>query len=262
MSRVFTKHNQFRHILVIDDIQKETIFGIVGRMEVLISYFEEEPTHKSLLPFLKTYYFVTKAAAEKYVERKQYFSNLRDYELLDIYFAQLYFKPLLKYLEKGEMMSPWNRYFTYCQKPDSIPFLQMLLGINAHINADLYTALVDLKYKHEKDFFLVNDILQEVTPQVMQYLTVSHHDFFGATALAFKQFTIDEFHTIIERWRSEAWVHMLLTKPSNKKYLHQTTIQFTEELADLLIQDFDALIHFQNPPEIMKHLNTRSIRRV
>src|SRR5438046_3520709 len=159
--------SELHRLLYIPDPKKETIFGVIGRMEVLISLFEKEERFRGFLPFLKTYYFVTKAAAEKYIQRRHFFWDIREYERLDVYFASLYFKPLSAYLRKGVYDTPWKAYFDYCARDGGIPFLQMILGINAHINGNLYTALVDLRYTHTRDFFLVNDILQEVFPDVI-----------------------------------------------------------------------------------------------
>jgi len=214
---VITNKSQLRELLTINHPDKETMYGIVGRMEVLIDFFAKEPAYHSLIPFLTTYFYVTKASIEKYTHYRHYFWNLRDHETLDIYFATLYFKPLLRFLLEGKCESPWKQYFLYCQKPDGIPIIQILLGVNAHINTDLYAAVVNLPYKHEHDYFLINDILQEVVPNVMKYLTYSRHDLFGLTGLTFKDFIINEFHSVIERWRSEAWAHAIITKRSKKK---------------------------------------------
>jgi hypothetical protein len=228
---------QLSRLLSIPDPRKETIFGVIGRMEVLIDLFTREERLHPFLPFLKTYYFVTKAAAEKYINRKHFFWSLRDYEILDVYFATLYFTPMLRFLLGEKIHTPWETYFHYCQKKSGIPFLQMLLGINAHINGDLYSAIVDLDYRHEKDFFMVNDILQEVIPEVTAYLVFKEHDLLSTPGLVMKDFFLSEFHVVIEKWRSEAWINA--QQKGNKKRMDSLVFGRTESLGKSLQHDFE-----------------------
>lgn len=238
----------------------ETIFGVVGRMKVLLDFLKSDPQYYGFVPFLQTYYYITKDAAQKYVARKHFFWSLHDYEQLDIYFAKLYFKPMLTFLEHGEMTSPWKQYFEYCQHPQGVPFLQMLLGINAHINCDLYKSLIDLEYKHQHDFFLVNDILLEVTPQVMQFLAVSHHDIIGVTGMVWKDFAVNQLQTVIERWRSEAWVHATLTPIHEKERYNERMVVETEHIGEKLIRDFIDIYHMKHLPQIISHITSSYVR--
>jgi len=251
---------QLRSLLVIDDPEKETMYGVIGRMKVLLTYFDRKQEYSSLLPFLKTYYYVTEAGAEKYLKYKHYFYNLQDFVKLDVYFATLYFKPLFLFLTEGELVKPWQTYFHYCRRGDGVPFLQMLLGINAHINADLYTALIDLEYKHQGDFFLVNDILQEVTPSVMRYLAFAKHDILGLTGLIWKDFALTEFHNIVERWRSEAWAHAQLTSKDNKQVMQTNVIEQTEEMGKLLLIHLTGIHRLHTIPEVVSTLHTLSLQ--
>ena len=251
---------ELQRLLHIPDPEKESIFGVVGRMEVLLDIFENEPHYHSLIPFLKTYYFVTKKAAEKYIEKKHFFQDLRDYEVLDVYFASLYFEPLSGFLIERSYDTPWKAYFDYCSRDDGIPFLQMLLGINAHINGNLYTALVDLKYPHERDFFLVNDILQEVFPEVISFMAFSEHDIFSAGGLVLKKFFQSEFHTVIEKWRSEAWANAyyrrakkLTSQKDTELYRHIT--EKTEQIGQKLIGDFENISLLPILPELIGSLH-------
>lgn len=256
--------SELHRLLDIPDPGRETIFGVVGRMAVLLEIFEKEERFHSLLPFLKTYYFVTKAAAEKYIQRRRFFSNIREYEVLDVYFASLYFKPLSLYLREGKYATPWKAYFDYCSRKDGIPFLQMLLGINAHINGNLYSALVDTHYTHERDFFLVNDILQEVFPEVIHFMVFSEHDIFSAGGLIMKKFFLSEFHTVIERWRSEAWVNAYYTRVTHfrrkKDERHYERLaQKTEQIGLKLIHDFEDLSVLPTLPELLSQLHVPSL---
>lgn len=255
---------ELRRLLTITNPERETIFGVIGRMEILLDMFQKEQTTRSFLPFLKTYYFVTKAAAEKYIQKKHFFLNIREYEILDIYFASLYFKPLHAFLVENKYNVPWQTYFIYCNKKAGIPFLQMLLGINAHINANLYTALVDLKYKNQRDFFLVNDILQEVFPEVIHFMAFTEHDIFSAGGLILKKLYLSEFHTVIEKWRSEAWANAYVrqTKHDSKgksEYSYSHIAHKTEEIGKKLIYDFETLSILPTLPEVIHNLKAPTL---
>ena len=254
--------SQLTRLLTISDPKKETIFGVVGRMRVLKEYISVQSRYASLMPFLTTYYYVTKAAASKYLTKKHYFWSLDEYETFDVYFASLYFTPLLIFLTTGRKVPPWEHYFSYCQQRDGMPFLQMLLGINAHINADLYAALVDLRYKNQSDFFLVNDILLEVTPSVMEYLKREEHDIVGLTGSVFRSFATGEFHTVIERWRSEAWVRASFTKQSSINAMKKEVIADTERIAGMMIKSAGKNHHLAHFPGMLHSLHTISVNRL
>jgi len=228
-------------------------------MEVVLSLFESQTQYHHLIPFLKTYYLVTKATAEKYIFYKHYFANLKDIEILDVYFATLYFHPLLEYLEKGKSSRPWNQYFNYCSQLDSLPMLQILLGINAHINSDLYSSLVHLKYSHKDDFLLVNKILQEIAPKIILFLA-KEHDLIGLSGLAFSDFMNEEFKEVIVRWRKDAWENAQNTTRENKEKLYKEVVNRTEIIAISLIQDFTSIYHLRNLPNSIRDINSISAR--
>lgn len=250
---------QLQKLLTIEDPSKESIFGIIGRMEVLIDYLSTQPKHKHLIPFLKTYYWVTKCAAEKYVLYKHFFWSLKDYEELDVYFASLYFKPLLLYVEEDHKTTPWKHYFEYCEKPNSLPLLQILLGINAHINTDLYKAIVDLNYKNKNDYFLVNTVLKEIVPDVIKLLALEH-DLVGISGLAFRDFINQEFKVTIIRWREEVWENAQNTKDSEKEIKLKKISGKTESLAEELTQSFTNIYHLSKLPENIRRVNSLSIK--
>lgn len=238
-----------KKVLTITDPKEETIYTIIGRMEVLLEFFKEH--NPSLAPFLETYLLVTIAVAKKYTLKKPYFQDFNSIQKLDVYFASLYFKPVLDYLEDGELIKPWKSYFKYISKSEGIPFLQIILGINAHINADLYTSISKIKYSNEKDYFLVNDILLEVIPDIMKIL-IKKHDLLGFGSLIFKKFIEEEFHLVIEKWRSQAWAnHKIKT---NEKQIIDNTEKLGLELTELIT----SMYHYKNPLNIYK-LNSLSV---
>ncbi len=240
-----------RKLLIIDSPKNETIYTIIGRMEVLLKFFKENKNINSLAPFLETYLLVTLAVAEKYNLKKSFFKDFKSIEHLDVYFASLYFKPVLEYIESNNSIKPWQSYFKYISNSHGIPFLQILLGINAHINADLYTSISKLKYLNEKDYFLVNDILLEIIPDVMKIL-IKKHDLLGFGSIIFKDFIVNEFHQVIEKWRSEAWANHLIKNNSLE------IINKTENLGDSLTKIVTEIYQHKNPLLINK-INSSSI---
>src|SRR3989344_1197886 len=154
-------HPQKRLCELLQTGPNDTIFSVLGKMDVLLDYFKHEHHYKSLVPFLETYYLVTKRVALKSLENAHFFNDVQEMDRIDIRFAELYFTPLLAFLDNHAMPKPWNTYFKHCLSPHSKPFVQILLGINAHINADLPCALTELNYTNRKDFLAINKILEE-----------------------------------------------------------------------------------------------------
>lgn len=255
----FKNKSQLHRLLIIDNPRKESIYSIVGRMEVLIDMFSKRHELRGLLPFLKTYYFVTRQAGEKYILYKEYFDHPKDYEILDIYFASLYFKPLYAYLEEHAYHKPWQHYFHYTTKSDALPILQILLGINAHINTDLYASLVHLKYDHTADYLRVNTILKEVMPDVLRLLA-KEHDLVGLSGLMHGELIHTEFKTIIERWRLDAWQNAQRTTSANAQIYFRTIANNTEAVAEQLVKSADDLTHFKHVLTSVIKLHTLSVQ--
>lgn len=182
-----TPNSKLLEALTIRKPRAESIYSIVGRMKVLLEYLERHRSLRNLIPFLETYYVITKTVAERRLEKKDTFKDIQQLEKLDIYFAQLYFEPIKKFLLNSTRLKPWQTYLNYCEKP-GIPFLQMLLGINAHINGDLFTSLVKLKYREKSDYWKINKILEEEIPVIMKFLAYVDHDVYGLGGVIFKNF--------------------------------------------------------------------------
>lgn len=241
-------------LLLIGDNSQETIYSIVGRMEELGIFLRENPEYKNFLPFHETYSFVTKKIADTYVANPHYFQSRTDSEKLDIAFASLYFKPLLSYLTKQELHTPWQTFFEYCEQPHGVAFVQMLLGINAHINTDLVSALKETKYHQEKDFKQINDILLFEMPSVMKYLAYADHDFFAIAGMTvLRKFMLEEFQTIIVRWRKNAWNHYCVNTN-----IHDLALA-TESLGGEIIATFDHLIGEKSIKGVTQELNSLTI---
>lgn len=217
--------------------KEETFFGIMGRMQVLLEYFSTVPEYRSFVPFLQTYYIITKEVALRLHANSHYFNDVQALEKLDVYFATLYFNPLREYLETGRASQPWQSYFAYCSQPKGSPFLQMLLGINAHINGDLGRTLIDTQYVEQGDYLRINEILLAKIPEVLTFLAFKRQDLFGAGGLVFKQFIAGEFNRVIVKWRQAAWNNAV--KIQIQKLPYEGVLSQTEQIAERLIEIFN-----------------------
>lgn len=249
-----------KNLLTIKELKGETIFDVVGRMKVLLEFFKRNPKHKNLVPFLNTYYLITKSVAERRLEHQKYFIDPDRLDALDAYFAQLYFTPLKNYLSQKKLQKPWQTYFRYCERKDGIPFVQMLLGINAHINSDLLTSVVNLNYTNRRDFLIINKILKEEIPDVMNFLVKIDHDLYGLGVLIFKDFALQEFKHIIVKWREIVWQNS--KKISKKRYapIKRKVYDQTEVIAEDIVKIFEKLAHFQNISHLVEEMNHLTIK--
>lgn len=223
------------------DLKQDSIFDVIGKMEVSIGILEDMDEFEHINAFLKTYYYVTKNVATAYYNNKEQYEDYQELERLDVLFANKFFQPLLSYLNHQEKISPWQNFFEYNQSKYNIPFLQMLLGINAHINADLPMTLYEMKIDSDTDYQLINKILLETTPEVMQNLAFHEHDIFGAGGMVLKAFIEAEFNRIVVKWRNDAWANYqrLLTHDDPQIGRKQLNI-LTENIAGQLIELFSA----------------------
>lgn len=249
LSRVLTIKNR-----------QEGILEIVGRMKVVLEFFKRNQKYKNLVPFLKTYYLITKSVAERRLERKRYFQDTDALDALDVYFADLYLKPLKAYLLQGKKLSPWRVYFEYCEKKRGIPFVQMLLGINAHINADLLTASVKLKYSNRQDFQTINKILKEEIPDVMKFLVKVDHDIYGLGALIFRKFALTEFKHVIVNWREDVWRHAKSLPSGKYSRAKGKILRQTEQIGTDIINVFENIRHLRAPTKLISQMNALKVR--
>lgn len=223
-------------ILNLDSVH--SIYELMGRMEILLELFKTNERYYSLIPFTNTYYLVTKKVALKNLQDQEYYKDYNQMQKLDIYFASLYFKALRAYLITGELHTPWKVFFEYASHSSGYPFVQMLLGINAHINGDLPLTLLHTQYKFKEDFTKINDILLEVIPEVMSFLAFTEKDIWGMGAIVLSSFAQLEFRNVVVKWRNNAWNNFAVLKDNNSikkvSHLHHETERAASELIDIM----------------------------
>lgn len=231
---------RFLESLLLIDPSSETIYGIVGRMEVLRSLFASDSKYRALLPFLEVYYRVTKAVMNRQAVGGSAFDNPQVLEYLDVQFASLYFNALHTFLITGECVMPWRTYFEYCQKSQRNAFVCMLLGINAHINGDLPYALAACSYSEYKDFVAINSILQTEIRGMLAHLAYGYGDGISLGAWLLPRTTVSLFQSTIVQWRSLAWQHASVR--IENRILHSRTESAAKQLADI----------FKNPSRLLR----------
>lgn len=238
------------------NIEEDTIIDIIGRMEVLLDHFNTHDDLKQYAAFLHVYQQVTKGVLVKSYNVDGYYKDYAAIEKLDILFAKYYFGPLRHYLIDDTPMHPWKKYFEYSEQNKTSAFVRLLLGINAHINADLCRTLTDLKYTEQDDFNKVNDILEGLIPQTMAYLAHHEHDYFGMGAAIVPELVKEEFKKVVVGWRNDAWNNsrvLIATGAGDKEFAE--LYMKVEGLADRIIELFGSIKSYTNPTHFLDKLH-------
>jgi hypothetical protein len=250
-------------LLSFGDIGEMKIQTVINKMEILLEYFKSTETLRGFAPFLDVYLAVTKRVLEKFQHDKSYFNNFEKLYEVDVNFAKLYFDPLKEYLLNGVKLQPWQKCFEYCEKEDGIPVVQMLLGINAHINADLLSTLISIEYKEKDDYFKVNDILLELIPQVMKNLALEYKDIYGFGGYIARLVTRYEFEKTIVKWRSDVWENFQNIKLFNDiDKLKQEYHTKTEDMADEIISAFKDINSIVKSIRGIKKINSLELKLI
>jgi len=229
------------------EIEEQSIEAVESTMRGLKNYLEDNG-RTSMLPFLDAYLKITEGVIEQ--KNKGYFEEPEKLVKLDVRFAELYFKAVRLYIEKGEKKQPWSTYFNYIERNDSKPILELLLGINAHINSDLTQVLYEQSYHNKEDFKKVNKILRKSLYPVIANIGFERKDFESIALMSVPPVPMAGLKTI-QDWRS------LSLKNSKKREFEVTKLRkLTENNAEDLIElrhDYTARALVRKP---FKALNT------
>lgn len=236
------------------------ISQVIKLMNDINLVFEKVIKYKNISCFLYTYLIVTKKVYETNLTDKTYFNNFSLLQKLDIKFAHEFFIALKMYLNNDYDLlknTAWNTYFNYIQRNDSIAIVNMLLGINAHINGDLAISLIKNGVNDFEDFLKINKILINVTPKILIYLIKNYHDLFSALALMFPLIANFEFKKTIVLWRSIAFENYKILQKSSKLKNKNIIYKQTNLLGIKIINTFHTknLINFILIP--IKMLNVK-----
>lgn len=232
------------------DPTTEPVVGVLGRMEVLRVLFTTEAWYKPLLPFLEVYYRVTKAVVVGELTNRYAFQNRVALERLDVHFALLYFNALFAFLSAGNCPTPWRTYFDYCQKSTGSAFVQMLLGINSHINGDLAVALHACSYTVQEDFLIINLLLHEQMRATLAHLAWRYADFISAGACVAARTSAELFKDTIVQWRENAWKQSSVWSGFSEQHEHA----HAEHVALGIIRIFSGPKYYLRPSLLKREL--------
>ncbi len=175
--------------------------------------------------FLRAYYVMTtEVNAAVHVRgdfTRQIFFDPEWVDQLAGKFARLYFESLAE-PDGGTVLSPWRRAHEFaCNGMRGSIILNLLLGINAHINYDLSCSLYEnfRQYEDHRDHLLlsrrkfdhdqINNLLVRSNPKIQQCLTRD----FGGGMRFFSSLagTLDEMLTItgLKHFRERVWWNSL-----------------------------------------------------
>ena len=223
-------------ILTIKDPRTETMLGIVRRMEALLKIFRARAEFAGLIPFCETYRLIARDIMLIPEKTPKRFGQVEKLDRLNVAFIAYYFQALRQFVATGKATRHWQAYFLYCQLPNGSPFLQMILGVNAHINGDFPHALLETRYANRKDFLLMNRLLEDEVPTVMRFLAFGEKDRLALGGVLFKKFARQQFHQIVIRWRLGAWRSATALK--TKKMTSAQLATATEAIGRQLIEIF------------------------
>lgn len=240
------------------DAQNEDIFSIQGRMRALSEYYKSHQELTYLRDFLKVYSLVTEKVVDSRFGKEKFFENVNQLNKLDVIFCRYYFDAVEDYIFKGTTRSPWVSSFKISNEHNT-PFVNVLLGINSHINGDLPVCLYELNFNNKNDYDKVNAILNAVIPNILSYLAFERMDFLGTFGLFAKKFVEEEFNILIVKWRNDAFDNYLkLKKSKNPKKDIQIIRESTETISENIYNIFKSEIF--NPINLIKDLNNLEVK--
>ncbi len=240
------------------DAENEDIYSVEGRMRALLDYFKSNKEFEFLQDFLKVYYLVTEKVVDSRLAKTELFKDSKNLNKLDAVFCSLYFNAVNDYIFNGSPKEPWVNTFKLSTL-NNYPFVNVLMGINSHINGDLAVALNQINFKNEQDFDKVSSILYAVIPSVMGYLAFERMDLFGAVGLIARQFVENEFNVLIVKWRDDSYDNYLkLKKSKNIKKDISYIKKSTELLSENIYNVFKSEIF--NPVNLINDLNKMEVR--
>lgn len=253
------QHHYLEKLLRPIEDDEISIVDVIGKMKGLLLFFQSDKKYCNFIPFLKVYLHVTEAVLKEYLKNQNYYKDFKHTEIVDVRFAELYFQPMKTYLLTGQKSMPWKTYFDYCEKKDGIAFVQILLGINAHINADLLKIVLNYPYTFKEDFFIVNEILIETIPSMMLDLVKDHKDMYGIGGLLFSPITRYEFNQTVVRWRKLVWDNAEAIKYASITDFKGGYMEQTEYLGIKIVEIFEKIQSFDHILTHIEKLNSLKV---
>nr|EGQ40194.1 MAG: hypothetical protein J07AB56_09220 [Candidatus Nanosalinarum sp. J07AB56] len=222
------------------DSDGPSVHRVRGEMATVLEWMRGEEEAEAFEPFLFAYHAVTSRVSDILVRRPGFFGAPEEMQRLDEEFAVMYFDALEQYLDTGEAPRPWRTYFDYCSSGGR-PVVQMVLGMNAHINGDLPVVLAGTGYSNREDFDRINGVLESEVGNVSGHLA-RRHDIAGVLGLLDRGLARREFRQLIVDWRRDAWENSrrILSGDTSREEVFAETEALAEEIVSL-DEEFDYL---------------------
>ena len=147
---------------------------VIRDFERIKNYFEARDDNRFIFAtiYLKTTTYFKKAIQEGAIDHPQWL------EKVICNFADLYIEALTNY-ENGRrwiVPGPWLKSFDVAVEKAAKPSVQLLLGMNAHINHDLAIAIdrslgpEESLGKYEADYFKMNKMFKKLLPAFFKFV--------------------------------------------------------------------------------------------
>ena len=158
-------------------------------------------------------------------------------ELLDIEFANFYFRALDEYYMHKKLPGAWQKLLKCSNKP---AFIKLLIGANAHINHDLPMALAKLSLNQQtaikNDFFATDTIFRQSSKEIIHSFE-EPNQLFRFIKNHFRLLYEKPIIAIIIHWRHRAWKNSQALRHGriNQEDLVKHSNQIANSLIDLSI---------------------------
>lgn len=215
------------------DSDGASVHRVRGEMATVLEWMRTEEGAEAFEPFLFAYHAVTSRVSDRMVRDPGFFDSPGDLQELDERFAVMYFDALEQHLGTGEAPRPWQTYFDYCSSGGR-PVVQMIMGMNAHINGDLPVALAEQGYEWRGDFDRINGVLESELGGVSVHLA-RRHDLAGFLGLLDRGLARREFKELIVSWRRDAWENSrrILSGDMSRREVFAETERLAEDIVSL-----------------------------
>jgi hypothetical protein len=219
---------------------------ILVKMSDLLTTWEAANDRRSI--FLSCYKMMTHNVVAAI--RANEFEDTRWVATLMDNFAVFYFQALNAYENKPD--SPpdvWRIAFIAAQTPHTHALVNLVLGVNAHINYDLVFALSELladeweqaspaqRQMRYRDHCRINAIISNTIDEVKDQVIDRYQPVIGMVDKVFGP--LDDFMTslLISEWREEVWKHAIRLLDTAESDVRSEIVQQVHELSLARAQD-------------------------
>jgi hypothetical protein len=238
---------------VLDTIVSRSVDPVYDQMRSLYENWEAAQDRRVI--FIHTYLLMT-GNMRTALKAGEFYDNRWVGELLDR-FAVYYFNALEAY-ETAWFSSPmpWRIAFQAAEKQEIMTFQHLLLGVNAHINFDLFATLLDmllpeweslsLEQREERyqDHTHVNTIIEQTMDVVQQEIIARYSPMLDRLQKATGEFDDWMVSWLISHWRDQVWKHAVSYLETADR---DERAQIVDAVEYITVQRADAILFKKSP---------------